>query len=652
MNTTSELRSKIERLVDSGQKPSYLTKFIYCEPKGSKTGGYCPEHDVHFITATRNLTHPCRTGNTCPFCMREAGEINFISWPDLKSMISESDWPFEVANPSQFSEKDFFNRRYGGLASTTKIDVVCTKNCSHSSHRCATQTSHSFQNIQYALTHPDHLLCQGLCDSKRKGKARRKPFEAFKKELDERYHGEWRITLPDQYIKKSENILLTHECGHSRMVAPSQALNPNVNLDCGVCSGHSIFNMIVDDIDELKTWVEKITEGKTCLIQSYFPKSRKNWQCHCNVCESDYTADEEQLRSLSRGCKQCEKDHASRERAWKIEEAQALMQSREFELKDDPQSYTVPASLVSLKTGESLSQSILSILQSHPVSHTPVSKPHGLSVSKDIKRYQRYTQEELTLIQSLLNKYSYKEIAQHLGRSEGTIKSVCRQHGWRNDQRENSNREKYVNDSAFSVVNEASAFFAGLIATDGHIRANSNSITLELKAVDETLMYELMKFIDCDCRLSYRTMCTVDGRGVYAALHFSSAQIVKDLQTNFGIDKDKTMNFSPKLSINDPNAWAFFAGMMAGDGHIRIDRTKGSTMSFVSASFNSIEWAKALLKPIVGDIKTHGEDTNKSFLQLQGARALEVFKKLKEYDFSMHRKWAVIRKAIEEDIKN
>ena len=94
--------AKIRSLVAQNKKPHYLNTFSYADSAGNKTEGYCEKHDHHFITATRNLTQPCRDGVTCPHCMRDAGEIDFYSWPEFIRLVNESEFPFQIENRAQF----------------------------------------------------------------------------------------------------------------------------------------------------------------------------------------------------------------------------------------------------------------------------------------------------------------------------------------------------------------------------------------------------------------------------------------------------------------------------------------------------------------------------------------------------------------------
>ena len=580
MNTTSELRSKIERLVDSGQKPSYLTKFIYCEPKDSKTKGYCPEHDKHFITATRNLTQPCRHGNTCPFCMREAGEIEFRTWPEFKTLINESDFPFEIADPSQFSESDFFNSKYGGLKKTTKIALRCSKNVLHTDQPCSKVTQHTYNNIDTALSHPEHLHCQGHCDSKKKGKAKRKNVEYLQEKLKEKFQDEWVLESPNEFVKMSQSTWFQHKCGNARVAIPSKVLSVDYHLSCPYCTSHSALKVIDGSIDALKDWVSTITAGKTQLLETQFPKTNRPFSLLCNVCNTHYQASESQLRDIHRGCQTCYSAAQSQQRAWVLEEAQTLLEKRNFKLLEDPKSYVINTKILDLNTQKIQNSTLLALIKAHPLTATAKLHPHP-------------------------NSTNY-----------------------------------------FSTITDQSAFYAGLIATDATLR-KSGTISLELKAADENLLLSMTEFLDIGRTLSYRTMKTVDGRGIYASFQFTIQQVVENLAKNFGIKQDKTNYFCPPFSVQHSQSWALFAGMLAGDGHVRVNRRSNlAIIHFVTKSETCAFWVKALWESAAGKMSIYKSASGCYNLELEGSRALEIYKKIAHFNFGNGRKASLMQKVL------
>ena len=143
-------------------------------------------------------------------------------------------------------------------------------------------------------------------------------------------------------------------------------------------------------------------------------------------------------------------------------------------------------------------------------------------------------------------------------------------------------------------------------------------------------------------------MSNVNGRGVYAGLSLYSQRIVSDLALNFGITRNKTEDFSPHLSTDHPHAWALFAGMMAGDGHVRKDNSSGyPTVHFITKSANGAAWVKQLWESLViGEINIYKTSKHYFNLELQGNRALIVIAKMALYDFGYGRKAQIINELL------
>lgn len=117
----------------------------------------------------------------------------------------------------------------------------------------------------------------------------------------------------------------------------------------------------------------------------------------------------------------------------------------------------------------------------------------------------------------------------------------------------------FVNTSAFSELNEESAYWLGFILADGNLASKSYTITIGLQRSDWGHLEKFREFLKCSRELYY----TLDGRKVVFSV--GSQQIYKNLLKWWITPKKSlTVKVHPELEMNRH----FWRGVIDGDGHI------------------------------------------------------------------------------------
>lgn len=411
---------------------------------------------------------------------------------------------------------------------------------------CGSRVHHSVGNILTSLRGcRRHLVCQGACDSRSRGKSSRVSLTAFQQRLRESRGGEWTLSNPDTYRKISEPQWFTHTaCGHEIKRSPWDILGyrsgAGEDVDCPYCSRASILGCVSNSVPHFKRWVDCSTKGAVSYDGTDFPRSSDDLlKFRCN-CGNGFL---EKLRNLHRyehyGCVPCRNASLRSQRAWLFEDARELVARRGFGLKNDPGSYTVRADIVAADGTAAPHRTILALVRALPIrAHGTVAPPRAVvplepADQKDKRRYK-------------------------------------------------------VDDGAFAHLTPESCYWAGLLAADATI-SDAGEIVLELKAVDELVLQALASFVGFPGTCHYRTVKNVEGRGIYCSIRFRSRQICADLYANFGVGPRKSRNL-PRPRIPDGQlAQAYMAGLFEGDGHVRATR-RGLVVHFVSASEQCFNW--------------------------------------------------------------
>ena len=148
---------------------------------------------------------------------------------------------------------------------------------------------------------------------------------------------------------------------------------------------------------------------------------------------------------------------------------------------------------------------------------------------------------------------------------------------WKVKQCENNfgiykDRIKYdLDDKAFDVLTQISAYWLGMIASDGCIYENINKISIIAKEEDERHIEEFRKFLRYTCPLKHRDSKCMDKvfRSVYLEIH---SKYMKNILINkYGIvPKKSNKDIDYFCYIPDEFKLYFLFGYFDGDGSLLI----------------------------------------------------------------------------------
>lgn len=152
---------------------------------------------------------------------------------------------------------------------------------------------------------------------------------------------------------------------------------------------------------------------------------------------------------------------------------------------------------------------------------------------------------------------------------------------WKVKQCENNfgiykDRIKYdLDDKAFDVLTQISAYWLGMIASDGCIYENINKISIIAKEEDERHIEEFRKFLRYTCPLKHRDSKCMDKvfRSVYLEIH---SKYMKNILINkYGIvPKKSNKDIDYFCYIPDEFKLYFLFGYFDGDGSILLNNDK------------------------------------------------------------------------------
>ena len=223
-----------------------------------------------------------------------------------------------------------------------------------------------------------------------------------------------------------------------------------------------------------------------------------------------------------------------------------------------------------VKTGED----ILSLTPWHPVYVVTSSRGKELTIVK--KRADELNVGDSILLprnQADINEYQYIDMepyweCQYCGhKAKGNKRKYCRK----------CNKQDWYVDKTVDkmVLNEDLAYFAGLIASDGHL--NKNEKIVEFCGIDEKLLKVFseycVKLFNREPKV-YKDKRSKNERYFRARLSGEAHDILQKIGIPTG-NKSLTFRF-PKLIEKSPNSviGAFLAGMIEGDGNISEGRIR------------------------------------------------------------------------------
>jgi hypothetical protein len=564
---------------------------------------YCQEHQCEFSTTWRKLFNGSEKLRCifCPFCADEMSlGRNVTTLKKLLQLINENpEWPFELAD-SNLLKKNEQTQLFG----KDRILIRCTKK-TEAGEYCSKKVYHSIKNILYALRHDyNYILCQGDCDSRKKGKAKRLTKEEFDIRFSNKTAGQWQMQEGQRWLGISKPYWFEHiACGYSIYILPNQLSGQSGEPHkCPVCDSISPLSIIDDSVASYRKWVSLITLEKIEYLAGRVPSSaeEKN-KYRCQVCGSEFRASQDQIMfSTHHGCAVCARKALRCDRVSPMDCGCATR--RGFAPLSELKLVDKEATFVS-SDGKIIKTSLLELCREFPLWRDGFKKKTS---RKDEYEHTRsgvpFSEFDTKWLIDHANTMSYLEMGKVMGRSAGSIKQKFRRESLVNNRRENYKRLHSLDDHAFDEITPNSAYWAGLLAADGCLSSRRKEFSIELKAADELHLGQFLSFLKYDNCLSYRCVKNVCSRNIYAGLRVSSVRIYDKLQENFGLTPSKTLSLLPPNIKDESCKKAYLLGYLDGDGYVK--RTKGVRrdlqIGICSASPQFIRWIVAEIEKIVG----------------------------------------------------
>jgi len=177
--------------------------------------------------------------------------------------------------------------------------------------------------------------------------------------------------------------------------------------------------------------------------------------------------------------------------------------------------------------------------------------------------------------------------------------------------------KRTLNKSSFAEFTLKSCYWAGFIAADGWICIN-NRMGIELSVKDKRHLKKLCIFLQSNAEIRERTRKSFNKINNSCAVEFYSTELVKDLNNNFNITRNKSLSYRPPdlpLSL----VRHFIRGYIDGDGSIGWHKhNKKPRLNVCSGSRETLEW-------IFNQIKQNVENTgNPSIKKRSGSNLYTI----------------------------
>lgn len=202
------------------------------------------------------------------------------------------------------------------------------------------------------------------------------------------------------------------------------------------------------------------------------------------------------------------------------------------------------------------------------VNNTTIRK-FANKIGLESKRRYYFTDDEIQyILTSRSNGVGLNKLAEEFGCSRTVISSICKK---------DCNVEKYykrhysLNETKFETITKESAYFLGLIASDGCLYHHKNDnrqdiLRFTLQKEDGYILERFAKFLETTKPVTYNSKMKNGKLCEYASFEISSNKIVGDIR-KLGIDFQKTYdNCIPNIPIRYMSH--FIRGYFDGDGSI------------------------------------------------------------------------------------
>jgi len=322
-----------------------------------------------------------------------------------------------------------------------RIDLECTHLLSNGKP-CGKTTQHKIANILHQIrNNNNHILCQGPCDQKLKGKSSRKLRSEAEEELKSTRHGQYELL---EYKRAHENCIVKHQCGLiiSRRLSHITENNDNNGYsieDCPACGLHLNHN-----IQNYSHWVHVVSDGCISLVNKVPAVNYGEFECqHDHTYHCDF---EKILDQKYRGCDKCFVSAARKQRHYELDDVLKMVNDRGFEIIGSmPKSYS---DLVDI---------------SGPINYSQIS------LLEFVRKYPAHS-----------SGFGVISHAEKL-----------------------SNGRYWVDENAFKKDYLEAHFFAGLLAADGWIETGKARIGILQHIKRESTLISLARFLDYKWNLNY-----------------------------------------------------------------------------------------------------------------------------------------------------
>lgn len=162
-------------------------------------------------------------------------------------------------------------------------------------------------------------------------------------------------------------------------------------------------------------------------------------------------------------------------------------------------------------------------------------------------------------------------------------------------------RAHNVNDNYFKIQSHNMAYILGFLASDGGVSKNTNHITIDIKEIDEEILYKIKEELKFEGPISHY----VDSHGCkYSRLRVCSHTIKQDL-AHYGIIPQKTFTLTPPLFLDEQYFISYIRGYFDGDGCIWIDYNNYSYNWYICGARKEVlKWIQQVLLNKYGIIST------------------------------------------------
>lgn len=625
---------------------------------------FCERHNATLTTTARDLLNTSLSDLAAP-CLacqvedrRSRGEVcRSRTWPMVMELFGGSrEWEFvEIASVEPIN-------RLGIAGAKDRARARCIKPRSDGSGKCGREVDHVVSAWVQVLSGsaPRQLLCQGACDSKDKGKARRLTAEEQERRLIEARAGTWTRPKDSQWRGLGEKQVFVHSCGFEVSRIGNTLIEypvksgkpPDTPDDCLACSRSLEWRAMGDDVDLVRRLLARMTGGRIKFTGTSVPaighgSDERFVPVECMVCGSSYKASVRHLQSsVHAGCEVCTENSARAPRAWVLAEAESVLARRQCMFVDAPDSYETPVGIRFLD-GTIKTLSVLELVREMPLRIGDPAKREPAAASRD---HHPYSRRDIQVIRSMTAARCahWVDIARQLQRSPGSVKRFAQRHRLRNDW----DGVRIIHpswDGAFSQVTEDSAFLAGLLASDGCVGGARGRISIEVKAFDEILLLEVMRYLRLRKALGYRITGSQGGsRGLYVSLSWRNERHLHDLAESFGVVPRKTYTLCPPEFDDLEHSLAYLSGLLAGDGYVRCDpAVHALRINLVTAAPECHAWVVRLYQRLGLKFSVRRPDHSpRSYsIDMNGNDACMLARRIVQIRFAregLPRKWAAV----------